>query len=82
MFGIMLVGNFQFVNISVVHFLGATLAFVGIIVLEFVVATLSKQAQLPIGLGISRFVIGALATLSLIMSMQNAPGNCQHIIQC
>ena len=68
MFGIMLVGNFQFVNISTVYFLGATLAFVGIIILEFLVATLFKRARLLLALVISRYTIGVLATISLIMS--------------
>ena len=68
MFGITLVGNFQFVNISVVHFLGAFLAFVGCIVLEFLVATLSYQMNYPKALVLARYAIGTLAIISALMS--------------
>ena len=47
MFGIMLVGNFQFVNVITVHFVGAFLAFCGIIGVEFMTATLTYKLMYP-----------------------------------
>lgn len=52
----MLVGNFQFVNVITVHFVGAFLAFCGIIGVEFMVATITYKLMYPKWLFILRYV--------------------------
>ena len=58
MFGIMLVGNFQFVNVITVHFVGAFLAFGGIIGVEFMVGVITFKLLYPRWLYCLRFVQG------------------------
>ena len=62
MFGIMLVGNFQFVNLIIVHFFGAFLAFCGIIAVEFMVGVITYKLLFPRWLYCLRFVQGKFGT--------------------
>jgi len=72
MFGITLVGNFQFVNILEVHFFGAFLAFIGTIVLEFLVAYQSYRMLQPQWVVILRTMIGVFALISFAMMVTSS----------
>jgi len=73
MFGIMMVGNFQFVSIRVCHFIGAFLAFFGGIAFEWCASVLSlRYLRTPTWITGLRFAISSGTTLSVIMMLVSA----------